>query len=201
MLKKVLQYSRSGKFIKEYSSISEAKRAMTGSNDQNSYINRVVDTDRTAYDCYWKLKIQNSIPKKIEISEKKIYRMPVYAFDLEGNYIAAYNDAREAAEKHGCKTGMITRSARKVLRTVNGHIFRFANEFERKPKKIKVDLTVPRPRKSVRAKNVLTGEAHTFDSITEAAEKLKLNRCSISHVLRGRGTLVGKQWAFKVISQ
>lgn len=93
--KKVYQYDASGKFIKEYKSLSEASRI---TNISLKNISRCCLDEKTkqAGGYIWSYIFYEKIePRKLRLRNNKVYK-----YDINGNLIDVYNNIKEASIKN-----------------------------------------------------------------------------------------------------
>lgn len=109
-LKPVYQYSPSGEFIAEFESVSAASNAL---NIPVKSIFAALTYDSTlAGCCQWSYSKQETLPA-ITYKARK-YRQPVVEIDVNGNILARYGSAPEAAAATGLRADYIRNACNKM---------------------------------------------------------------------------------------
>ena len=99
--KKIYQYDLDGNFIAEYNSALEASKSI---NVSSSLISLCCLKKHISHQFQWRYEKHKKISKaKIKQRTKK----KVYQYDLDGNFVAEYESAAEAAKKIGTSASII----------------------------------------------------------------------------------------------
>lgn len=88
--KKLYQYSLNGEYIKEWESLSEARR----------FYNSSIDPLRNSLGYQWSYEKVDKMPP-IQNPNNLGVKKKVYKYDLDGNFICEYNSISEAAKDNG----------------------------------------------------------------------------------------------------
>ena len=186
--KPILQYDKSGNFIREWQSIKNASESLN-IND-GSISGCCSGKQNSAGGFVWKYKNIEDMKRSTNTVCKHILQ-----YDLDGNFISEWQSLREIYEVLNIKTDAIKRCAYGESETSNGYIWRFEDD-EREVKPI---IRLPNHRKAVYQINKDTGEIISdFISATEAGRKLGINHTKITNCCRGKQkTAGGFKWAYK----
>lgn len=132
--KKVNQYSIEGKFIKEWSCISEVNRE-TGIN-AGSICKSCKTKKHRAGGYLWRYTEEfpnhEDIEPYQEVNRKRPNpkcRKPVVQLDLEGNYIRTWESAAQAGEELNIVAANITMCCKKKYKQAKGYIWRYEKEY------------------------------------------------------------------------
>jgi group I intron endonuclease len=127
----ILQYDLEGKFIKEWSSISEAERQYKGGVKLC-----VQGKQKTACNFIWKRKTENypliidpPAPRKIHNLEKlkKSLNKEIIQFNMNGGYINSFSSMKEAENSTGISAYNISGCVRNKQKTAGGYIWKYKN--------------------------------------------------------------------------
>jgi hypothetical protein len=199
----VLQFSREGKFIKEFSCINEAAKKTGISYDNiNSYLR---SSKGTAGGFQWRFKKDLHLDK----SEPKIpsYRrapnpnlQPVLQFDLKGNFIKEYQSVTGAAQTVKIRKGSLYACFCNVTKTAGGFQWKRKRELSKSNNCYKIDPV--KKEISNRQKSVLQFDLNgkyikEYPSIVEASRDINVSSPSISYAVRKKGTSGGFQWRYR----
>lgn len=131
----IYQYDIGGNFIKEWKSITEAAKTL---NIENGNICAAANHKRKLAGIWqWSyVKEEKLHPYKKEIFSKKVHK-----YDINGNYIKSYNNAKET----GVKNKLISKCCNGDLKTVYGFRYSFEKvnklpELKRKIRKDKIKI-------------------------------------------------------------
>lgn len=114
------QYDRQGHFIRTWESFSAVWKELNY--DIASIINCAKKNRKTAYNYYWFYSGETPVFKTYKTHRK------VYQYDLNGNFIAEYNNAAEAGRVLGKDKHSITKCCNKKQKTAYGYIFVYEND-------------------------------------------------------------------------
>lgn len=105
--KKVYQYSLEGKFIKEWNSLIDAA---TYYNTSGDLIGISANFKRTSVGYLWSFNKFD----KLNINEYHIYnpKIPIYLYDIEGNYIRNYNSMSECSKNLNVALSKVQRAVK-----------------------------------------------------------------------------------------
>lgn len=168
----VCQYDLSGRFIKRYTSISQASKAL---NVSQTYIYKGLYSGYTSAGFQW--MIDNGSSEDIQVVVDSRSKNNILQYSLSGEFIQEYSSAREAAEKMGVSVSGISRAAREQG-TVCAHY-----QWRTKYSDIKVtDLSKKlRNGKTYMNQTTLDGNlVMEYSSISQAAVKTGFDRKKIS---------------------
>ena len=118
--KPVDQYDKQGNFIKTWESLTAVEKELNY--DISSIINCIKKRRKTAYNYYW--VYSGEVP---EINTYRTHRK-VRQYDLNGNFIAEYKNATEAAKGLGRSKTPIIDCCNKKCKTALGFIFVYEND-------------------------------------------------------------------------
>lgn len=138
--KVVLQFTRQGEFVAEYSSIKEAEK-QTGIS--NAHISECCNNKRNHAGNYlWRYKEEYEkvkmlkIPNWEELRKKggkataAKYSKKVLQFTRQGEFIAEYPSAHEASRQTDIRQGHISQCCNNKRKSIKGYIFKFKEEVE-----------------------------------------------------------------------
>lgn len=197
----VIQISADGKyFINEFPSIIHAENFF---NIKRSHISSVCKGKRkTALGYKWLHKNdyinQKPLPKiSLKDAKRKIYSKPVAQYNLNGNYIKKYKNLKEAAKSSNCLRSNLIAVIKGRRNSSGGYIWAYI-ENDKIPKVKPVELANNKAKKVLMIDIETNKTIRTFDSVSEAAGYLKVNRSNISACINGRRkTAYGFKWVFK----
>ena len=121
--KKCYQYDITGKYIKEFESVSAACREVSGQSIVANILKAINGDIRIAYGYRWsyeKLDQLPSIPNNYTGTKK-----PVYQFDTKENFIQSFESAAEAARFLGKKATTIRNAASGLRKTAYGYVWSY----------------------------------------------------------------------------
>ena len=182
---RVEQYTKELKHIKTYTSLNEAGRELKVSPEA---IRQAIINGALSIGFYWKYEGQEF--KELKPDKKH----QVIAVNVKTGETFEYESAREAERITGIRHGSIMKCCKKdsSYKTAGGFYWYFkGSELE-----IRENKTTAIP---VIGTNVKTGETIEFRSITEAANKMKLNKSAIAKCCKGeehRKSVGGFRWKY-----
>lgn len=168
------QYTREGKYIKTFSRLADASKAVCGDSTRILYCSKPPYI-HVAYGYRWSDKKMSQLPEDAAHLE-----VPVCQYDKTGLFIAEYDNINAAAKAIGQKYGThINACLQDEWRKANGFYFR----------KFKIDrITVPKHPRSISIKTVIlypNGERKEFDTINEASLFTGAARETLRKVAKG----------------
>lgn len=169
--KEISQYTIEGKFIRTWSSITEAEESLGISNIYQVCIQHY----KHAGGFQWRYYNDESDIGPIELKEKSVYQ-----FDLLGNLIKSWKSGAEASKQFNNPTAAKTaihNVCKKITRQAYGYYWSYTNKFEYDPFKSGVAI----------AKYNDAGEfIESYTSITEAAKQNNIKTpANINAAIRG----------------
>ena len=122
--KEIAQYTISGKFIRSWSSITEAQIALNIPNiNQN-----LLGISKYSGNFQWKYYTDTNDIPPVQIKEKSVYQ-----FDLQGNLIKSWKSITEASKQftnsQSAKSA-ISRNCRNIVNTAYGYYWSFKRRFD-----------------------------------------------------------------------
>ena len=121
--RKIKQYTLSGDFIKEWSSIKEAEHFLGIKKAEGNISACCSGKKSRAYGYIWRYENSN-----LEIKPLRPYRSSVCQFKKNGEYIATYSNIREASKITGANESGIGNVLHKRTKTCGGYIWKFRDE-------------------------------------------------------------------------
>lgn len=115
------QYDLNGKFIKEYSSISEAARAMNG--QHTNILSVLQNKTYTAYGFRWSLKKTEKL-EFLKTNYTGVNKI-IFQYDLQGNFIQSYESSKAAARALGKSQGNISSAATGKRKSAYGFLWSY----------------------------------------------------------------------------
>ncbi len=182
--KPVNQYDRNGKYIKSYSSATEASKELSLSSGAVSCC------------CTGKYRTFKGHMFRYCSEQKDIEpeHHLLLQYDTQGNFIKSYQDAGEAAKEFGCAKNSVSLAARKP-----GLCMGFMWKRRQKGKKIleKIDPYIPKTYGKPVAQFKNEKQLQVFPNTAIAQRKTKTDSCDISKCCNGkRKSAGGFQWKF-----
>lgn len=124
----VIQYSRSGEFIKKYNSIVEAA-------DENGLFYSAIsaccrDVSKTAGDCIWRYENEPLTKEHIEWCNSNAQdekKMPIKQYEMNGQFIKEYESAEYASRVCGFNAPSIRQCCKYNRRSSNGFIWQYSD--------------------------------------------------------------------------
>ena len=102
---RVYQYTLTGDFVAEYSTVQEAKRVLGTNNNISSVVDR---EDRSCCGFLWRSKKEE---KPVYRGRMKYFKLRnIIQYDKNGNFVAEYFDVKDASKKTGIHPAVIRRS-------------------------------------------------------------------------------------------
>jgi hypothetical protein len=129
--KKVYQYSISGKFIKEWDSLTQAAKILNL--DASNICNSATKCRKTTGEYQWRYFKKDLIPEHKVLNFKK----EVHKYDLIGNYIKSFISAREA---DNISFKLISKCCKGDLKSVHGYRYSFIKYDKLEPLKRKIRI-------------------------------------------------------------
>jgi len=169
--KQINQYDLDGNFIKTWNSIKEAEREL---NISDSGIQSACKKE--SYCCNFQWRFFNGDTSNISPIQTK--EKTVYQFDLQGNYITYYKSVKEAENKTGISSTVISRVCLGNQCQAGGYYWNYKKRFDFREKKQKVTAVA-----------CYTDEGKfikSFTSITEAAKEYNVGVPSIHKAISGQ---------------
>lgn len=188
---KVYQYSLDGSFIKEFPSMMEAERETGISNslicacckNKHMFTKKYI-WSYEKFDKIEKIDLKEFRQKIVENCKKKVYK-----YDLEGNFVEEYSSLTEASEKNNINLKNISDCCRGKMVTSNNFMWFYdykGQKTESRSNRIKKDS------KGVKIKAYKNGVyIDTFNSISEAGNKLDICYSSIQKILKNKKEIKG----------
>lgn len=146
--KKVAQYDLDGNFIRIYNSATEAAKDYEANKSQIGHACNGILVTSCGFQ--WRYCDENgSYPEQIEScrefhdNAQKQHSKKTVKYDLDGNFIAIYNSAKEAAESIGAEKRSVCSVCTGIVNTCYGYQFRYCDENGNYPEKI--DAYIPEP--------------------------------------------------------
>jgi len=129
--RKVLQFNKEGKFIKEYDFVKEASREIGVSS--SSLRDCLRGRSRTCAGFQWRYKNETDFGGRVPDIEPVTYDpspviRAVVQFDLKGNFIREYSSISEAARNLNIKASQITNCTSGHIKTSRGFQWRYKND-------------------------------------------------------------------------
>lgn len=201
--KQVTQYTLSGEMIKTFSSAINAQKETGIFSSQIGFIANGGGISAGGFIWRW------GNAKKIELKDFKAarrkkhreeYGIKVTQYDMNGNRIAMYPSIKDAAEQTGIRGPLIGSAVRGVYKSAKGFYWKKGYGKE------KIDLSdyawgrgsmaITQSKKVIQY--TLDGNyVHTFSSIKEAAEFIRVSSATLSSACRGKQkTCGGYKWRF-----
>ena len=119
--KKCYQYTPTGEYLHEYSSIAEAGRAVNGKS--NNIIKVLEGKLNIAYGYRWSFNKVNKLPSLT--TNYTGQAKPISQYDLNYNFIKSYPSVREAARTLNKSQGTISMAATGRRKTAYGFIWKY----------------------------------------------------------------------------
>lgn len=160
---KIYQYNKSGNFIKEWRSIAEAERSF---NVKDSSICKCVNNkSNSSHGFYWsKVKYDNfTNPVKRNV-------IPIYQYDLDGNFIKEWNSIKEASTFYSVTNGAI--EAVLLEKTLSSAGFIWKRYYKKKVDKRKIRVELKKINKFSMSGDLI----ESFESMRNLHERLYPNR-------------------------
>lgn len=129
---------------------------------------------------------KHSADTKQLISE--IRSIPVVQLDCDGNLVAEYKSAKDAARRSGITAGNIGMCCKKKNKTAGGFVWRYKNEYD---KEEQIHVLHTRRNRPVMQFDINGELICEFDNISLAEEATGVNRVSISACCRRKATTAG----------
>lgn len=204
--KQVLQFTKKGKFIRKYSSITEASREV----DISSWVinDCILGKGKTAGGYQWRRaasgkeephqKVNDIEPVKYKPSCRE---RAVLQFDLKGNFIREYRNAAEAERKTNTGYDSIKACVSGKYRSAGNFQWRFRNDPLFKNGIVSIDPLPPPV--YARSKAVLQFDLEgnfvkEYPSVGTALREIGAKGACISNCSLGKGkTAAGFQWKYK----
>jgi len=121
----VLKYSKTGEFIEEFESVSQAAM-MTKNAGRSEIAQSCKDKHRTSGGFHWRYKTEADIPKIIEIGYRRNAKSKsILQYSETGKFIAEFPSIRNAAKMTGANSTEIGRSARNGKTKSGGFYWRY----------------------------------------------------------------------------
>jgi hypothetical protein len=199
----VLQFSREGKLIKEFSCTKEAAKK-TGINYIN-IVTCVCSKKGTAGGFQWRYK------KDLLLNESETEIQPfrpapnpnlqtVLQFDLKGNFIKEYQSVTEAAQTVKIPKRSLYACFCNVAKTAGGFQWKRKRELSKSSNCYKIDPV--KKEISNRKRSILQFDLNgkyikEYPKIGEASRDINVAQQSIARAARNKGTSGGFQWRFR----
>lgn len=124
--KAVLQYSLSGEFLKEFTSIT---RAAKESHVDTASIRKSINENSSSGEFQWRLKESDEYSSVISKQKRKT-RFPVCQYDMSGKFISEYKSASEASKRTGINKNQIGRVCKGLPKyeTAGGFKWKYKNQ-------------------------------------------------------------------------
>jgi hypothetical protein len=203
--KRVLQFTKKGKFIRKYRSIKEASQEVGIS---RSVINDcILGKGKTAAGFQWRAargkewsqqKVNDIEPVKYKPSCRE---RAVLQFDLKGYFIREYRNAAEAARKTNSEYNSIKACASGKYKSAGNFLWRYRNDPLFKDGIVNIDPLPPPV--YARSKAVLQFDLEgnfvkEYPSVSTALREIGVKGACISNCALGKGkTALGFQWKYK----
>lgn len=129
------------------------------------------------------------------------HKIEVHRYDLDGNYLDSFNSADDARKALNTPGANISRCCRGEIRTSVGFQWSYKKEKNiGKPKPKKIAKIRPWKRRRVIQFDLNNRKLKEFDSVTEAANEVKVNPSAITNCTNGRcNTTAGYKWKYKEV--
>lgn len=172
---KVYQYKASGEFECEYESLKEASQA---NNTCASSLDKACKLGYLSKNKYF------SFEKHEQFSTAKLEYLktvPVYCYDIEGNFLKKYQNEKEAVKDLNIK-GSIMKSLR--LKCAHNNKYQFSFEYLDKMPNRKLG-EIKSTKKKIDQYDLEGNFIKTWSSISECCKELQIQSSSINKVLKG----------------
>lgn len=187
---KIYQYDKNGNFVKEWRSIAEADRFF---NSDNSAISKCINNkNNTSHGFYWsKIKYDNFVNPVIRDT------IPIFQYDLDGNFIREWKSVKEAAAFYNVTDGAIESVLLEKTISSVGYIWKreYKNKVDKRQPRIKL--------KQINQLSLSNDILNSFSSMRELYEtlyperKFKVIKDTILKVLNNnRKTAFGYKWQY-----
>ena len=181
----VYQYDFNGKLIASYPGINEASRINNISGIHISECCRNLRQSTGGY--FWSFSDKESFSKK-DIKDHRGCK--IIQYDMQGNELARYNSAKEAAEATNGSAPAITKACRGQSKSSNGFQWRYDIDNQNIVYSVKSGI-----KKQISQWSLDNHFIKTFESISEASRQTGITLSSIAAVVKGqRKTAGGFLW-------
>lgn len=181
--KTVYEYDLTGKFVKEYESMS---KAISENNVSLGVLQRAIIEKNKCNEKYFSLDFYETFPIKETINKYEHRNKPVYQYDLDGNFIKEWKNTSEVVNELGSVFKYISRSI-SLRRTCGGYQWTWTKE----ARLAKARINVP---KKVGQYDLDGNLVKIWDSVRDCRKEFG----NVSKVLRGYDTKT-KGYTFKYI--
>ena len=179
LAKPVLQYDLDGNFIKEFSSIAEAHRAISA--DIYQALDNLDKYPTQAGGFQWRLKESEDVELKIP-PYKYSQELTILCYNSDGDFYKEFPSILKASQELNIDCGNISKVINNLMNSIDGYFFK-KKESDNYPLHIDDKLRLHKFQKFINIEDLCTGEKYHFDSLRGIPKEL-INRCSLQPYIK-----------------